>query len=239
MANTDKTLASEQQLHDHPTEWYAERVEWLSEFMLPERYATMQRVVGDRTRYMTICAENTFHPQNASALVRHCEAFGVQELHAIEFLCGFQANLHIVRGTDKWVDIRRYESTAEAVAHLKEQGYRIVAATPHTNDKTPDSFDVAAGPFCLVFGTEKQGISPEIMAVADEFVKIPMYGFVESLNVSACAASLLQGMVERLHRSDVDWRLDDHQKAALLYRWMRESVKEADHILKQKFSDDI
>ena len=231
MANTDKTT--------HTTEWYSERVEWLAEFMLPERFATMERVLSNRTRYMTICAENTFHPQNASALVRHCEAFGVQELHAIEFLCGFQANLHIVRGTDKWVDIKRYESTAEAVAYLKQNGYRIVAATPHTDDKTPDSFDVAAGPFCLVFGTEKQGISPEIMAVADEFVKIPMYGFVESLNVSACAAILIQGMVERLHRSDVEWQLDEHSKAQLLYRWMRESVKEAEPILRQKFGDDI
>ena len=125
------------------------------------------------------------------------------------------------------------------MAYLKQNGYRIVAATPHTDDKTPDSFDVAAGPFCLVFGTEKQGISPEIMAVADEFVKIPMYGFVESLNVSACAAILIQGMVERLHRSDVEWQLDEHSKAQLLYRWMRESVKEAEPILRQKFGDDI
>lgn len=222
-----------------PKEWYDQRIAYLAEFMLPERFATMQRVVADRTRYMTVCAENTFHPQNASALVRHCEAFGVQELHAIEFLCGFQANTHIVRGTDKWVDIRRYESTSEAVEHLKEKGYRIVAATPHTNDLTPDSFDVSKGKFCIVFGTEKQGISPEIMAVADEFVKIPMYGFVESLNVSACAAILIQGFVDRLHRSEVDWRLSPEEQSELLYRWMRESVKDDEGILRKRFGEDI
>lgn len=228
MANTAK-----------PKEWYDERIAYLSEFMLPERYATMCRVVADRTKYMTVCAENTFHPQNASALVRHCEAFGIQELHAIEFLCGFQANTHIVRGTDKWVDIRRYKSTSEAVAHLKGEGYRIVAATPHTNDLTPESFDISKGKFCLVFGTEKQGISPEIMAVADEFVKIPMYGFVESLNVSACAAILIQGMVERLHRSDLDWRLGEEERSRLLYGWMRESVKDDEGILRKRFGEDI
>ena len=222
-----------------PKEWYDERVESLAEFMLPERYATMRRVVADRTRYMTVCAENTFHPQNASALVRHCEAFGVQELHAIEFLCGFQANTHIVRGTDKWVDIMRYENTPQAVEHLKREGYRIVAATPHTNDLTPDSFDIAKGEFCLVFGTEKQGISPEIMAVADEFVKIPMYGFVESLNVSACAAILIQGLVEKLHRSDVEWRLSPEEQSELLYRWMRESIKDDEGILRKRFGSDI
>lgn len=219
--------------------WYDQRIEYLAEFMLPERYATMRRVVADRTRYMTVCAENTFHPQNASALVRHCEAFGVQELHAIEFLCGFQANTHIVRGTDKWVDIQRYTSTPEAIDHLKKQGYRIVAATPHTNDLTPESFDVAKGPFCLVFGTEKQGISPEIMAVADEFVKIPMYGFVESLNVSACAAILIQGLIEKLHRSDIDWRLSPEEQSELLYSWMRESIKDDEGILRKHFGDDI
>lgn len=222
-----------------PKEWYDERVEYLAEFMLPERYATMRRVVADRTRYMTVCAENTFHPQNASALVRHCEAFGVQELHAIEFLCGFQANTHIVRGTDKWVDIMRYENTPQAVEHLKREGYRIVAATPHTNDLTPDSFDISKGKFCLVFGTEKQGISPEIMAVADEFVKIPMYGFVESLNVSACAAILIQGLVEKLHRSDVEWQLSDEEQSELLYRWMRESIKDDEGILRKQFGSDI
>ena len=219
--------------------WYDQRIEYLEQFMLPERAATMHRVVADRTRYMTVCAENTFHPQNASALVRHCEAFGVQELHAIEFLCGFQANLHIVRGTDKWVDICRHNSTPETIALLKEKGYRIVAATPHTNDLTPDSFDVTRGPFCLVFGTEKQGISPEVMAAADEFVKIPMYGFVESLNVSASAAILIQSLVEKLHRSDVDWRLSPEEQSRLLYSWMRESVKDDEGILRKGFGEDF
>ena len=222
-----------------PKEWYDQRIAYLEEFMLPERAATMRRVVADRTRYMTVCAENTFHPQNASALVRHCEAFGVQELHAIEFLCGFQANTHIVRGTDKWVDIFRHENTPDTIAQLKESGYRIVAATPHSDDCTPDSFDVTRGPFCLVFGTEKQGISPEVMAAADDFIKRPMYGFVESLNVSACAAILIQGLKERLHRSSVDWRLSPEEQSELLYRWMRESIKDDEGILRKGFGEDF
>ena len=222
-----------------PKEWYDQRIAYLEEFMLPERAATMRRVVADRTRYMCVCAENTFHPQNASALVRHCEAFGVQELHAIEFLCGFQANTHIVRGTDKWVDIFRHENTPDTIAQLKERGYRIVAATPHSDDCTPDSFDVTRGPFCLVFGTEKQGISPEVMAAADDFIKIPMYGFVESLNVSACADTLIPGLKERLHRSSVDWRLSPEEQSELLYRWMRESIKDDEGILRKGFGDDF
>jgi tRNA (guanosine-2'-O-)-methyltransferase len=104
---------------------------------------------------------------------------------------------------------------------------------------TPDDFDVTAGPFCLVFGTEKQGISPEIMAVADHFVKIPMYGFVESLNVSACAAILIQSFVERLHRSDIRWRLSQEEQSKLLYSWMRESLKDDEGILRKRFGEDF
>ncbi|MBR5830903.1 MAG: TrmH family RNA methyltransferase, partial [Tidjanibacter sp.] len=137
------------------------------------------------------------------------------------------------------VNIQRYKTTSEAVAHLKGEGYRIVAATPHTNDLTPDSFDVTKGKFCLVFGTEKQGISPEIMEVADEFVKIPMYGFVESLNVSACAAILIQGLVEKIHRSEVEWRLSPEERSKLLYEWMRESIKDDEGILRKRFGEDI
>ena len=98
---------------------------------------------------MTVCMENTFHPQNASALVRNCEAFGVQELHAVEELCRFSPNVQIVRGTDKWIEIRKHPTTAELIGSLRGRGYRIVATTPHLDDATPETFDVAAGPFAL------------------------------------------------------------------------------------------
>lgn len=228
MANTVKS-----------SEWFRERAEYLSEFMLPERYATMLRVASFRTRYMTVCAENTFHPQNASALVRNCEAFGVQDLHAIECLCGFKANLNIVRGTDKWIDLYRHASTREAVGLLKSRGYRIVATTPHAEDRTPDNFDVAAGPFCLVFGTEKQGIGPEIEAAADEFLRIPMCGFVESLNVSASAAILLSVLSDKVHRDVADWRLSERERYELVYRWAQESVADSESILRKRFADDL
>ena len=175
----------------HSVEWYAERTGYLAGFMMPERMETLRSTVGMRTRYMTLLAENTFHPHNASALVRHCEAFGVQAMHTVETLCEFNPSSNIVRGTDKWVDIVRHESTAEALAALRGSGYRIVATTPHRESCTPETFDVARGPFALVFGTEHAGISDEVIAGADEFLRIPMCGMVESLNVSASAAILV------------------------------------------------
>ena len=164
-------------------EWYAERIACLAEFTTSERYEVLRRTVAMRTRYMTVLAENMYHGQNAAALIRHCEAFGVQEMHTVETLCRFEPNPDIVRGTDQWVDVRRHPSTGEALAALRSAGYRIVATTPHREDVTPETFDVAAGPFALVFGTEHAGISDEVIAGADEFLRIPMCGMVESLNV--------------------------------------------------------
>ena len=105
-----------------PDELLARRIEYLSGFMTAERYATLCRAVDMRTRYMTVCMENTFHPQNASALVRNCEAFGVQELHAVEELCRFSPNVQIVRGTDKWIEIRKHPTTAELIGAVGVTG---------------------------------------------------------------------------------------------------------------------
>lgn len=220
--------------------WYEERIAYLREFMTEERWETLERVLRMRTRYMTILMENTFHPQNASALVRHCEAFGVQELHTVETRCKFNPNLNIVRGTDKWIELIRHHSTTEALQSLKAEGYRIVATTPHRESCTPESFDVTKGKFVLVFGTEHAGISEEVMEAADEFLRIPMCGMVESLNVSASAAILICQLSERMRRQlprEV-WQLPDERYIETLYRWAFSSVRDAAGVLGRRFPDN-
>ncbi len=223
-----KALAALLQLDD---ESLARRIQYLSGFMLPERVAGLERVLAMRTRYMCVCAENTFHPQNASALIRTCEAFGVQDLYTVEEFCRFSPNTRIVRGTDKWIDLHSFSSTAEMLSGLRGKGYRIVATSPHAGDFTPETFEVEAGPFALIFGTEHEGISETVKASADAFLRIPMCGFVESLNVSASAAILLYTLTARLRASSVSWRLGERERAELLVRWMFGSLKDAPNIL--------
>ena len=222
----------------HDEEWYAPRMEYMTGFLTAERLEVLQRTLAQRTRYMTILTENTFHPQNASALVRHCEAFGLQDLHTVETLCKFNPNVNIVRGTDKWVDITRHSSTAEAISSLKAAGYRLVATTPHRESCTPETFDVEKGPFCLVFGTEHAGVSDEIIASADEYLRIPMCGMVESLNVSASAAILIYMLSQRMRLSpSIDWHLSEAENRELLFRWVMSSVRDAERILERKFPE--
>ena len=217
--------------------WYDERIDLLRGFVTDERAAVLERTLADRTRYMTVCMENTFHPQNASALVRHCEAFGIQDIHTIETRCKFNPNLNIVRGTDKWVDLKRHRSTADAMEYLRKTGYRIVATTPHRGDSTPETFDVTRGPFALVFGTEHAGISDEVMQAATEYVRIPMCGMVESLNVSASAAILIYILSLRMREQVAGWQLCEEERRRLHFRWLASSVRDAFGILRRHFDD--
>ena len=157
----------------------------------------------------------------------------MQTLHTVQTFCRFNPNVDIVRGTDKWIDMYHHTSTAEALQHLKGEGYRIIATSPHYQSCSPESFDVTKGKFAIVMGTEKTGISDEVMAAADEFLKIPMCGMVESLNVSACAAIIIYMLSERMRHEVNGWQMTEAEQITTLYHWMIHSVKDARPLLER------
>ena len=226
-------IASRLRTEEHSEAWLRERLDYMTQFITEERREVLNRTVESRTHYMRILTENMFHPQNASAIMRHCEAFGIQQIHTVEDRCKFDPSVNIVRGTEKWVDVEHHETTAEALAALKAEGYRIVATTPHRCSATPESFDVTKGKFVLVFGTEHAGISEEVIAAADDFLMIPMCGMVESLNVSASAAILIYMLSERIRQQVEGWQLSDYDKLKLLTRWTMSSVRDFEGILRR------
>ena len=226
-------IASRLRTEEPSKEWLEERLEYMSQFLTDERREVLRRTLDQRTHYMRILTENMFHPQNASAIMRHCEAFGIQQIHTVEDRCKFDPSVNIVRGTQKWVDVEHHETTAEALAALKAEGYRIVATTPHRCSVTPETFDVTKGKFVLVFGTEHAGISDEVIEAADDFLMIPMCGMVESLNVSASAAILIYMLSERIRQSVDGWQLSDDEKLKLLTRWTLSSVRDFEGILRK------
>ena len=226
MTNTENNLSFEE---------LCERIDYLSSFLLESRTDTLNRALDMRTEYITVMTENMFHAQNASAIVRHCEAFGVQNIHTVEELCPFLPTLNIALGTDKWIDINRHATTADAIKLLRAQGYRIIATTPHHKSCTPETFDVKKGKFALVFGTEKTGVSEEIMAEADEFLQIPMCGMVDSLNVSASAAILIYMLSQRMRLECDNWQLSEEVRARILYDWYRFAVRDSEALLERKY----
>ena len=235
-----RPLRTETDDAEEPSETVRRKIEYLRGFVLPERYEGLVRRLRWRTRYMAVCLEDIYYPHNASAVIRSAEAFGLQEVHAVENTVRFAPNKHIVRGTDQWIELRKWHDTPSLVAHLRERGYRIVVTAPPRPDapeqnSTPSDFDLTAGPFALFMGTEKSGISPELMAAADTVISIPMVGFAESLNISVSAAIVAQRLTERLRepQSGVQWPLDAEDRDRLLLRWLCHSIRDWRGILRR------
>lgn len=203
----------------------AEYFKFLEGFVTPERREKFIKVLGQRTNHFTVVVEDVFQLHNTSAVMRSCEVFGIQNLHVVEQRFGKSIDKEIAMGAQKWVDVNRHGSIDEAIASVREKGYKIIATTPHRDDCTLDEFDIQS-PAAIFFGTEKEGLSPEVLLQADGFLKIPMVGFTESLNISVSAAIILQNLTSRLRKSDINWKLSPQEILEKRLHWMKMSIKD-------------
>lgn len=204
-------------------------IDYLSGFISEKRFELLRYVLDHRTRYITVVLEDIFQSQNASAVLRSCDCFGVQDIHIIENSNAFSVNPKVVMGASKWLSLQKYHgyenNSLEAIRRLKQQGYRIVATSPHTYVSNLNNFDISRGKFALFFGTELTGLSSQVLENADDYLLIPTYGFSESLNISVSAAICLQTLTERLRNANVDISLPQDEYLNLLHDWLRKSIK--------------
>jgi tRNA (guanosine-2'-O-)-methyltransferase len=215
-----------------------ELLEYLSAVVTPERLSLYNKIVENRTNYLTVVLEDIFQPQNASAVLRSCDCFGIQNVHVIENRNKFQVDTEVSLGSSKWVTLNKYNkkknNSLDAIQALKKKGYRIVATSPHINDVELPDFELAKGKTALIFGSEQPGISETIMQEADEFLKIPMFGFTESFNISVSAAIILHHLTEKLHNSEsINWRLTEEEKVEIKIQWIKNTVKKSTLIEKR------
>lgn len=166
-------------------------------YLAPERKARIDAVVANRTRTLTLVMEAFCDPQNVNAVLRTCEAFGIQELHAVEGpMKPWDRNKKISQNADKWLDVRRWRSTAECLGQLRAEGFAIYVTHLGPGSRTLDEL-AFAGKVALVLGNESRGVSDEALRLADATFAIPMRGFVQSFNVSVAAAIAIAKAVER------------------------------------------
>lgn len=204
-------------------------LEFLENILTDSRKERFLKVLENRTNHFTIAVEDVFQMHNTSAVMRSCEVFGVQELHVIEQRFGKRIDKEIAMGAQKWVDIHKYDSVSNCISNLKDKGYQIIATTPHENDCLLEDFDISK-PSALFFGTERDGLSEEILQKADGFLKIPMVGFTESLNISVSAAIIIQNLTNRLRNSSIPWQLTDHEILEKRLSWAKNSIKDIKRI---------
>lgn len=202
---------------------------FLENILTDNRKERFLNVLANRTKHFTIAVEDVFQMHNASAVMRSCEVFGIQELHVIEERYGKRIDKEIAMGAQKWVDINTYDSVTNCIDTLQNQGYQIIATTPHEQDCLMEDFDISK-PSALFFGTERDGLSEEILRRADGFLKIPMVGFTESLNISVSAAIIIQNLTNRLRNSDINWQLTEEEILIKRLDWAKKSIKDIKRI---------
>ena len=210
--------------------------EYLESLLTERRKELFKKVLNQRTRHFTVVTEDVYQLHNTSAVMRSCDVFGIQDLHVVEEITSKRIDKEIAMGSQKWVNLYRYNTVTDCISNLKEQGYQIVATTPHEASTDPASFDISKKS-AFFFGKETDGLSDTVMKNTDSLLKIPMYGFTESLNISVSAAIILQQLVYRLRESDLDWHLSEAEKLEINFDWMRKTIKSVDEIIGRYESD--
>lgn len=206
---------------------------YFEEYLTDKRKNLFKKVLEDRTRHFTVVLEDIFQPHNASAVVRTCDIFGVQDVHAIENKYTNKVSRHVAKGSQKWITSTRYKSdgnnTQICLDNLRSKGYQIIATTPHNDSCLLQNFDISKKS-AFVFGVEAEGVSETVIQQADGFLKIPMVGFTESLNISVAAAIILQDVTTKLRNSNLDWQLSKKEKEILYFEWVKKTIKNVDKI---------
>ncbi|MGC1205102.1 MAG: RNA methyltransferase [Flavobacteriaceae bacterium] len=207
-------------------------LEHLETFLTDSRREKFTKVIQQRTKHFTVATEDVYQLHNTSAVIRSCDVFGIQEVSIVEERNSKRIDREIAMGAQKWVDLNRYQTVKGCIDDLKQKGYQIVATTPHTNDTLLHEFDVTKKS-CFFFGRETEGVSKEVLNAADCYLKIPMVGFTESLNISVSAAIILQHVTTKLKQTNINWELTEEEKLEKRLDWVKKTIKSYDDIVER------
>ncbi len=211
------------------------QLEVLAPFVSEHKKAKIESVLAHRTRNVAVVLEDIYHPQNASAVLRTCDAMGLQEVHIIEEKHVHETSPRVVRGSQKWLTIHHYQSNHPSETcfnALKDGGYKIYI-TSLDQDAVPLE-EVEMNPkMAFVFGTELSGVSNIAIDMADYKVKISMVGFTDSYNVSVSAALTLQAVLPTFKNNFPQWGLDENSKELIRLDWYKKIVHRSDLILER------
>ncbi|WKV11540.1 RNA methyltransferase [Marivirga harenae] len=201
------------------------------EFLSEERKGFIESVLENRTEFMRVVLEDIRDPHNANAIIRSGECLGIQHYHIIENENAFKLGRGVSRGAIKWVDVHQYPEsktpTKDVLSDLKSKGYKIVVTSPNGNACSPEDLHLTQ-PFAVVMGNERDGVSEESKAMADDFVRLPMHGFTESYNVSVASGIIFYSLISKIRSLVENWQFDDQTKADYRLQWYKKCMARPD-----------
>ncbi|SFH97223.1 TrmH family RNA methyltransferase [Halpernia frigidisoli] len=219
-------------------EFRTETFNYLKKFLTDSRLAIIEKVVPESTDFVLPVIEDIFQFRNAAAIVRSAEACGFHKIIAMEKEHIFNPNLKVTKGAETWVEVQKRPYELETLKQIKNKGYKIVAVSPEKNAVSLADFKITE-PISLVFGTEKEGVTDEILNFADETLAIPMYGFTQSFNVSVAAAICFYDLRQKLENSNLEFKLSPEKLIDLKIRWAVNSLQSGEEILNKFLTENF
>jgi tRNA (guanosine-2'-O-)-methyltransferase len=208
-----------------------------SQYITDHKKQLVEKILNQRTKHVTVVLEDIYQSQNASAVIRTCECMGLQDVYIVENLSKYQLNTRVLKGADKWMDLVRHRekkinNTEKCFLDLRANGYKILVADPADDGISIHDID-PTHKVALLFGNELRGTSQYAIDHCDQKIKIPMYGFTESLNISVSVAISLNTLITKLRLTDNDYGLSEEEKEAIRLVWYRKIVRRSDIIEKE------
>ena len=206
--------------------------DYLQQFLTDERLSKIEHFSKESSDFVLPVMEDVYQFRNAAAIVRSVEACGFHHVVALEEENVFNPNLKVTKGAETWVQVEKMPNNLDSLKEIKSRGYRILAVSPEKNATMLPDYEVKE-PIALVFGTELEGVSDEVLDFADETLAIPMFGFTKSFNVSVAAAICMYELKQKLMKSGIEYQLSDEKLLELKIRWAKNSIKSSEQILER------
>ena len=215
-----------------PKDKLQETFDYLKQFLTDERLRKIEHFSKESSDFVLPVMEDVYQFRNAAAIVRSVEACAFHHVVALEEENVFNPNLKVTKGAETWVQVEKMPNNLDSLKEIKNRGYKILAVSPEKNATMLPDYEIKE-PIALVFGTELEGVSDEVLDFADETLAIPMYGFTKSFNVSVAAAICMYELKQKLMKSGIEYQLSDQKLLELKIRWAKNSIKSSEQILER------
>ncbi len=217
---------------DLPVEAPSDAWDLLSPQLTAARSKRMRDVVAQRTNHLRLVIQDIHHPHNVSACLRTADAFGIARIDVVTLHESFKPST-AAKGVDDWLLIKRYKEISSCVSELKSSGFAIAAGYP-SPDAVPLSELPVDRPIAIVFGNEHDGVHPEWSNALDYRFTIPMFGMVESLNISVSCAVTLHSLRMRAQASlGSEFLLNESEQKRVLDHWVCRQTQQSKHQLER------